>query len=154
MALVARPMAIATSTNVTANRPAVARAGPYSAPYSVASFDAAPVEEPGASTGVFHGDGGLTFRDAERRLRGRHQGLEERPRPVRFNAGPIDAPSTEFAAFFETNQILADGRGRAGLSGEPTSGRAVAEAINRYETNAKVIAGQDNSRGETLNMSL
>ena len=71
-----------------------------------------------------------------------------------MNVGGIAATSVEFATFFENNQLNADGGGLEDFVGASSSGVSISAAIDRYETSAKVIAGTNITRGESLNMNL
>ena len=149
MAQIIRAASVAAPPNVTANRAAGLVGG-----RQVLSPDAAPIQELSPGVGVYYGDGGLPFHDEGQGLGERRRGVDDQTGRGLVNVGGISSASTEFAAFFETNQVAADRRGYAGGPGDVSSGIFVAAAIGRYETNAKVIAGTNDPRGESINMSL
>ena len=149
MAQVLRVPAIASPPSVSANR-GVANA----AARGVATVDATAIEELNASVSVHYGDGGLPYQDEGYNLGDRRRELEQQDQPLLLNFGGIRADSADFAAFFETFQGGGVDAGIVGGPDVPSSDAVLAAAVNRYETNAKIIAGENDPRGETINISL
>ncbi len=79
---------------------------------------------------------------------------EQQPHPPSINPGVIDAPSEIFISLFENNLV---GSGASGDKAGSVRGFAIAlmaRAVNIYETNAKVISGEYDTRGTSLNFTL
>ena len=101
---VARPLPISTQPQLVAARQATS--GSFGR--NVASVDSSSVEELNPTVGAYYyyGDEGLLFREEGNDLTGNRRAYEENSGPPLFNGTGLDAPSTIFAAFFETNQPL------------------------------------------------
>ena len=79
---------------------------------------------------------------------------EQQPHRPSNNPGVIDAPSEIFISLFENNLV---GSGASGDQAESVRGFAIAlmaRAVDIYETNAKVISGEYDTRGTSLNFTL
>ena len=79
---------------------------------------------------------------------------EQQPHPPSNNPGVIDAPSEIFVTLFENNLV-----GSGASSDQPGGVRSfaialMARAVNIYETNAKVISGENVTRGTSFNFTL
>lgn len=149
MAQVLRVPAIASPPSVAANRGAA-----NAAARGVATIDATPVEELNAGVSIHYGDGGLPYQDEGYNLGDPRRELDQQDQPLVHNFGGIKADSADFAAFFETFQGGGVDAGIVVGHGGPSRDVVLAAAVNRYETNAKIIAGENETRGESINISL
>ena len=149
MAQVLRVPAVASPPSVAANRRTANGGG-----RSVATVSATPIEEPNASVNVRYGDGGLPYQDEGYNLGDRQRELEKQDQPLILNFGGIKADSTDFAVFFETFQGGGVGTGIVVGQSGPSRDIVLAAAVNRYETAAKIIAGENEFRGQSVNINL
>jgi hypothetical protein len=143
MAQVVKTVPTAAPTPVSGVRqPAGAR--------SVATVDAAPIEEVSPKAGVSYEETGFLFQDY-----GQGGHFQDRNRgPIRnpLTYG-VNATSQTFAAIFEVAQATRSGGTGGGLGAAFVAG-LLSKAIDIYESNAKVIAGTEAVRGGTLSISL
>jgi hypothetical protein len=117
---------------------------------SVATVDAAPIEEVSPNAGVSYGQTGFLFQDYGQGgdSQGRDRGPVRNPRTQGVNA-----TSQSFAAIFEVGQAANFGGAGGGLGTAFVAG-LLTKAIGIYENNAKVIAGTEAVRGGTLSIRL
>ena len=149
MAQVLRTPAVSSPTTVAASRPAA-----NAAARGVATVDGTAIEELNASVSVYYGEGGLPFQEEGYFLGEHQQDLQRHDQPLVLNLGGIKADSADFAAFFENYQGGGVGSGFAAGDDGPSPDVLLTAAIDRYETNAKIIAGDIEKRGESINLSL
>ncbi len=122
-----------------------ARLGP---PSRVASHGGSSVEELPEGASVSFDNGAFGFRqDAPTAFD--HNGGREQQAP-RHRAGGINAPSQTFAALMESSE---GGNGAGNGVAAPFAG-IVAKAISIYETNARIVSGENNILGRSVSLVL
>ena len=117
---------------------------------SVATVNAAPIEQVSPKAGVSYEETGFLFQDYGRggSFQGRNRGRIRNPLIQGWNA-----TSQTFAAIFEVGQSTNSGGAGGGLGAAYVT-RLLSKAIDIYESNTKIIAGTEVVRGGTLSLTL
>ena len=135
MALVARPVAVASAGALVVGRGTSMR--------PIGAGEAAAIESIGPRIDVSADEGRFLFSDLG--VGGRSG---PKPNALSFRAARVAAPTQAFAIMFEVNQAGPD---LLESMGPGAFGQFLSRATNLYETNARIIAGTHDKRGETLN---
>ena len=141
MALVARTVPTAAPSGVATRPPPGVR--------NVATINPSPVEPLEPKVDVSYDQTAFLFQEyGEQHPRGGH----DRGQP----GLPLVAPSSSraFAEVFESNQPAGTGLYRASGSNAAFFAEFLGKAIDLYENNARVIAGEVERRGGSLNLHL
>jgi hypothetical protein len=141
MALVARTVASAMPSGVATRPPPGVR--------NVATVNPSPIEPLAPKVGVSYDETANLFREyAERDSHEDRDRGQPSPRLV------MPPSSRAFAEIFETNQPVGTGHYRSSGSNAAFFAEFLGKAINLYENNAKIIAGDEEKRGGSLNLNL
>lgn len=145
MVLIPRAAPVHAPANV-----ANARLGPAS---RVVSYAGSSVEELPEGTTVSFDSGQFGFRqDAPSSFN--HNAGHEQPTP-HHQTGRLNAPSQTFAAMLEFPETTDGGNRDAAGNGPATPyPGVVARAIEIYETNAKIVSGENNILGTSVSLVL
>jgi hypothetical protein len=118
---------------------------------NVASSRSSEIEATSPGVGASFGSADFYFEDTYGRSRSTHR--EEQSN--HGHSGLFNANSQTFAALFEKQLIESGGGNDAAASGNGNFGAFAAKlAAEVYETNARVISGENKTRGLSLSMSL
>lgn len=121
-------------------------------PGGIASSEVAPIDGVNGDVGVANQEVNYRFGTAFQKDQSGHQGSERHPARV---ISRIFTSADTFTAMLRAN-ISAEGRGERSAATESPRGfaGAMAKAIGTYETNARVISGQNKFRGTAFSMVL
>lgn len=150
MALVAKTASAAAAANTAVSRsPAPQRGAPSTQHGQVEEVNPTPGATYDGSFSVAardHQRGGYDQADSDGRGRGGYQQL---PNP---RTGYLDTTSQNFAALLETQVNYEMAAREAGGYATQKLGQVIGKVIKLYETNAEVISGTAQHRGESLSL--
>jgi|SaaInl7_135m_RNA_FD_contig_21_744560_length_493_multi_6_in_0_out_0_1 hypothetical protein len=142
MAHIPRLMAAGAPSSLSGGRPAAGTR-------NIANAEPAAVEELSPQFGLFFDDANLRFQDY-----GYLPGQRQREPTLLPSASRFDTTTQSFAEIYELAQMSGDVGGPIMSESGPVFARPVAQAIGIYETNARVVAGENNQLGESLSIQL